>query len=601
MGKCCSKPHQEEEPKEETQEVLLQEDPGGTMTGGTVIVRTPGRWGVTATTTNTSPSLKRTIITTGPPTGAGASVTKTFHFSNNGTARESITFRTEGGFAERIVTTGKSNQQGVAKGRPPNSKGKRAVSSGTAATNQGNKQAFFNIAPSVNTSRMGKTSVETTTRTYSKDGKRYEETVVVETKEDERGNVTKTTKTTTRTLDPYDTKELSSALEGSKKSRGGRKTSSSSSSDSSPERKTKSKEKKSGQASGDSLLSKLRLKKSDKSDDDSSDDEDFAETVHKAVNECRKKHGVNKLKLNKDMNKYAKEWAKKLAADGQMSHRPDNKYGENVFCLSSNSKTFKVKGDEVVDKWYSEIKDHKFGEEPKGTILKSGHFSQLVWKDTKQMGVGKARSAAGTKVFVVANFDPQGNWMGQFADQVPPVGGFAKASGGKSSIFKAKSHKSSSSSSSDSSSDEDDFVADCLKAHNNYRKKHGVPLLKISKDLNKVAKDWADTIARKDVMQHRPNGQYGENIYCAWSSNPAHQIKGSEAVDSWYSEIKDFRFGREPADLRAGHFTQVVWRDSKELGVGIARSRSGKIYVVANYNPAGNMVGSFSTKVPNLK
>lgn len=56
------------------------------------------------------------------------------------------------------------------------------------------------------------------------------------------------------------------------------------------------------------------------------------------------------------------------------------------------------------------------------TLLSSGHFSQLVWKDTKQMGVGKARSAAGTKVFVVANFDPQGNWMGQFAEQVPPVG-----------------------------------------------------------------------------------------------------------------------------------------------------------------------------------
>ncbi|ROT71157.1 Golgi-associated plant pathogenesis-related protein 1 [Penaeus vannamei] len=411
---------------------------------------------------------------------------------------------------------------------------------------------------------MGKTSVETTTRTYTKDGKRYEETVVVETKEDEDGNVTKTTKTTTRTLDPYSTGELSSALEGSKTSRGGRK-SSSSSSDSSPERtKTKTK---SGKASGDSLLSKLRLKKGDKSDDDSSDDEDFVETVHKAVNEYRKKHGVNKLKLNKEMNKYAKEWAKKLAKDEKMSHRPEQQVRrERLLPLSSNSKDFQA--------------------------CVEGH--------TKQMGVGKARSAAGTKVFVVANFDPQGNWMGQFADQVPPVGGFAKASGGKSSVFKAKSRKSSSSS-SDSSSEEDDFVADCLKAHNDYRKKHGVPLLKISKDLNKVAKDWADTIARKDVMQHRPNNQYGENIYCAWSSNPAHKIKGSEAVDSWYSEIKDFRFGREPADLRAGHFTQVVWRDSKELGVGTARSRGGKIYVVANYNPPGNMVGSFSTKVPSPK
>lgn len=51
----------------------------------------------------------------------------------------------------------------------------------------------------------------------------------------------------------------------------------------------------------------------------------------------------------------------------------------------------------------------------------------------------------------------------------------------------------------------------------------------------------------------------------------------------------------------AGHFTQVVWTDSKELGVAFARSKSNKLYVVANYSPAGNFVGSFATKVPGLK
>lgn len=50
-----------------------------------------------------------------------------------------------------------------------------------------------------------------------------------------------------------------------------------------------------------------------------------------------------------------------------------------------------------------------------------------------------------------------------------------------------------------------------------------------------------------------------------------------------------------------GHFTQVVWKDTKELGVAYARSKSGKIYVVANYEPAGNFEGSFATQVPKVK
>lgn len=54
-------------------------------------------------------------------------------------------------------------------------------------------------------------------------------------------------------------------------------------------------------------------------------------------------------------------------------------------------------------------------------------------------------------------------------------------------------------------------------------------------------------------------------------------------------------------DGSAGHFTQVVWKDTREMGVGMARSNTGKLYIVANYDPAGNMVGSFSTKVPKLK
>ena len=48
----------------------------------------------------------------------------------------------------------------------------------------------------------------------------------------------------------------------------------------------------------------------------------------------------------------------------------------------------------------------------------------------------------------------------------------------------------------------------------------------------------------------------------------------------------------------AGHFTQVVWRTSRELGVGKAQTRDGKWLAVANYFPAGNYIGQYHENVP---
>lgn len=45
-----------------------------------------------------------------------------------------------------------------------------------------------------------------------------------------------------------------------------------------------------------------------------------------------------------------------------------------------------------------------------------------------------------------------------------------------------------------------------------------------------------------------------------------------------------------------GHFTQVVWKSSSKLGVGIAR-KNGHILVVANYDPPGNYQGQYANNV----
>jgi uncharacterized protein YkwD len=173
------------------------------------------------------------------------------------------------------------------------------------------------------------------------------------------------------------------------------------------------------------------------------------------------------------------------------------------------------------------------------------------------------------------------------------------------SAIKGVSPKSPSHSANEPSSkptdDDKEFAEECLKWHNYYREKHGVKPLKLSSKLNEYAKEWATQIAKRDIMEHRPHNIYGENIFMKWSSNPSFKIAGRDPVDNWYAEIKDHVFGKEPTSLKSGHFTQVIWKGSEELGVAKARTSTGKILVVANYSPAGNMMGDFAANVPPAK
>ncbi|XP_068860384.1 Golgi-associated plant pathogenesis-related protein 1 isoform X2 [Aphelocoma coerulescens] len=63
------------------------------------------------------------------------------------------------------------------------------------------------------------------------------------------------------------------------------------------------------------------------------------------------------------------------------------------------------------------------------------------------------------------------------------------------------------------------FAEEVLKAHNDYRKKHGVPPLKLCKKLNRGAQLYAEELATTRVLKHSSesaNGKCGENL--AWAS-----------------------------------------------------------------------------------
>ena len=135
------------------------------------------------------------------------------------------------------------------------------------------------------------------------------------------------------------------------------------------------------------------------------------------------------------------------------------------------------------------------------------------------------------------------------------------------------------------------FQRDGLKRHNYYRKYHQAGPMELTQKLNEYAQKYAETLAAKDIMQHSTHdarekiyGDWtGENLYYYWSSESDSPINGAAAVDSWYDEIKDYDFksGKSKNGGVVGHFTQLVWRDSTQLGIGVAKSAKNSIYVIS--------------------
>ncbi len=144
------------------------------------------------------------------------------------------------------------------------------------------------------------------------------------------------------------------------------------------------------------------------------------------------------------------------------------------------------------------------------------------------------------------------------------------------------------------SDEPDGALAGIVAAHNAVRARHCAPPLVWSEKIAKVARGWAAELRdRGCAFEHSAGMKYGENLaYMA----PAGIGSPESVVDGWYREVDayDFRSGRFGFDT--GHFTQVVWESTAELGCARVECQNAEIWV-CNYYPPGNFQGQFSANV----
>lgn len=134
-----------------------------------------------------------------------------------------------------------------------------------------------------------------------------------------------------------------------------------------------------------------------------------------------------------------------------------------------------------------------------------------------------------------------------------------------------------------------------MDAHNRYRAEVGVPTLQWSDDLANQAYAWASQLAATGSFEHSHTDGQGENL---WKGGPPGDgFTFTHMVDDWGNEKQYFAGGVFP-DVSTtgnwgdvGHYTQLVWRDTSQVGCGCVDGPDGTRYLVCRYASPGNFTG----------
>jgi len=370
--------------------------------------------------------------------------------------------------------------------------------------------------------------------------------------------------------------------------------------------------------------------------------DDFIATCLQVHNDERAALGIAGLTWSDDLAASALDWAKSLARKNTLKHSNNRDHiGENIARTRSKSNSLEV----LLQMWTDE--QIYYVDEPYPRCSSSGnkgdvgHYTQMIWQDTTEVGCGIASGFG--RDYLVCQYNPSGNRMGQYAydstqTQVNPD---AQAVESPTNIQpevlptevtteiptsyvpepqvqtpqvetpqvwtpqvqtpqvqtpQVQIPQVQTPQVQTTATESDPFIARCLQLHNDERSLLNIPGLTWNADLAVSALSWANQLAQKGSLSHSPNRVHiGENVsYTASKPNSIDRLIGM-----WLDEKKYFIYAPYPDCSNSGnshdvgHYTQLIWKDTTELGCGVA-TRNGKDYLACQYKTSGNRIGKYA-------
>jgi len=130
----------------------------------------------------------------------------------------------------------------------------------------------------------------------------------------------------------------------------------------------------------------------------------IAQAMLDAHNAARARVGVPPLVWSAQLAGVAQDWANRLIATNTLAHRPNNRYGENIYTISGAA----VRAAQVVGAWVDEARGYDIRSNACAGVC--GHYTQVVWRSSRSVGCAIATDR-GREVWV-CEYDPPGNVVG---------------------------------------------------------------------------------------------------------------------------------------------------------------------------------------------
>jgi hypothetical protein len=128
-----------------------------------------------------------------------------------------------------------------------------------------------------------------------------------------------------------------------------------------------------------------------------------------------------------------------------------------------------------------------------------------------------------------------------------------------------------------------------VEAHNRARATKCAPPLAWSSKLAASAQKWADHLAGQGCALQHSGGPHGENL----AAGSEGLLDAAAVVGMWNDEGRHYKGG---FSMKTGHYTQVVWHATHEVGCGRARCPGLEVFV-CQYDPPGNVEGQYKENV----
>lgn len=140
-----------------------------------------------------------------------------------------------------------------------------------------------------------------------------------------------------------------------------------------------------------------------------------------------------------------------------------------------------------------------------------------------------------------------------------------------------------------------------VNTHNQWRSAVNVPAIKWSNSVASTAQAWVNSLKVNQGchLAHSNTAGLGENLY--WASAISYSngttapqaITPAQVVNTWGNEKSNYNYNTNTCatGTSCGHYTQVVWKNTTEVGCGKAVCADNSQVWACLYAPAGNYSG----------